>query len=424
LEVEGTVLATEISGSFEEVFRMKRLRNLMKVLLFALIFIPLSSFAEEEWSPVFEERNFEGWDSTGQDEWRFIQDILNGLPIQGDTTQLVGPEVPGDFAVRLEFKVLGNREAALHFRSHWLDGVLYGYKVDLLPYRLRIGGASPEGQAGDLYVVGGEEKLVAAASELPVADPGDAFRNWNQLLLRAVGDDISVEINGVEVTRTRDDRFLGGRLAFESRTEGGAGLVMFQNIEFMDLSDESEYTSIFNGENLEGWKIHGLDKQWWVEDGVIHSESVDDAYSYLATDKEYEDFSIIAEFLGLAGGNSGLFFHSHLDGTKISGIQAEVQPPTEERLGHSGNLYDSSGRGWLIDPESLDPEKEAVFRLGEWNTLRVDVKDHHIKTWLNGMRIVDYQDENPTHESGVIALQIHSGGGVKVDWRNLRIKGL
>ena len=396
--------------------------SIIFLVLSAMFLFPGDVRADEEWTPVFEENTLDGWETANEEEWRFVQDILSGQPMDTDSTSLIGPEVAGDFALRCEFKVLGNRAAAIHFRTHWLNGALYGYKVDLLPPRLQVAGIQQEGQAGDLYVAGTEDELIASASTNVLGNSITSFRNWNTLEIRAVGDDIRVLINGTEVVHATDDRYIGGRLALESSTQGGAGLVMFRGMEFADLTDESDYTPLFNGKNLDGWKVHGLDKQWWVEDGVIHSESVDDAYSYLATEKEYKNFSIIAEFLGLAGGNSGLFFHSHLDGTKISGIQAEVQPPTKERLGHSGDIYDSSGRGWLIDPETLAPEKEAVFKMNEWNTIRVDVKDHHIKTWLNGMRIVDYQDQNPTHDSGVIALQIHSGGGVKVDWRNLRIK--
>ncbi|MCA9437963.1 MAG: DUF1080 domain-containing protein [Candidatus Omnitrophica bacterium] len=405
---------------------MKSIKPVWLPLLMGLCFLATAGLAEDlEWKPLFKDNSIEGMEITNQGAWRFFQTILNGQPDGGEgSTLLIGPEIPGDFALRLEFKVLGNRQAAVHFRTHYLDEKLYGYKVELPPYRPPLNGEKTPWAPGDLSVVGSETEKLATASEIEVTNPTQVFRSWTPLELRAVGDRITISVNGKETIQFKDDRFLAGRIALESSGQGGAGLVMFQNVEYADLADESDYTSLFNGENLDGWKIHGLDKQWWVEDGVIHSESVDDAYSYLATNDQLKSFSIKAEFLGLAGGNSGLFFHSHLDGTKISGIQAEVQPPNEKRLGHSGNLYDSSGRGWLIDPDSLAPEKEAVFRLGEWNSIRVDVKDHHIKTWLNGMRIVDYMDKEPAHDTGVIALQIHSGGGVKVDWRNLRIKKL
>lgn len=381
--------------------------------------------AQEEWTAVLPAGGIEEWESTQEGAWRLIGGILSGQPQEGGKAVLVGPEIPGDFALRLEFKVLGHRRAAVHFRSHWLDQVVHGYKIEIPPFWIEGAGFErPGGTAGDLYLAGRDDEAISFADDNASENPMASFRNWNQLELRAKGSDIEITINGIQVTKVQDDRFLGGRLIFEAGDLGGMGMVMLQNIQYQDLTDETEYTSLFNGENLDGWKIHGEEKQWVVREGVIHSESVDDAYSYLATDDQYKNFSVIAEFLGLAGGNSGLFFHSHLDGTRISGIQAEVQPPNGDRLGHSGCLYDSSGRGWLIDPETLAPEKEAVFRMGEWNTIRVDVKDHHIKTWLNGMQIVDFKDDKPAHDTGVIALQIHSGGGVKVDWRNLRVKEL
>ena len=50
------------------------------------------------------------------------------------------------------------------------------------------------------------------------------------------------------------------------------------------------------------------------------------------------------DFKQEANGNSGVFFHSSIDGTTISGWQAEVAPPGL----HTGGIYESYGRGWLI----------------------------------------------------------------------------
>ena len=55
--------------------------------------------------------------------------------------------------------------------------------------------------------------------------------------------------------------------------------------------------SIFNGKNLDGWKIHGTEK-WYVEDGLMICESgPDKAYGYLSTEKFYDDFELDVEFL-------------------------------------------------------------------------------------------------------------------------------
>ena len=176
-----------------------------------------------------------------------------------------------------------------------------------------------------------------------------------------------------------------------------------------------EGTSIFNGKDLTGWKIHGTEK-WFVENGELVCESGPDAeYGYLATEKQYKDFELTVDFKQSADGNSGIFFRSSLDGTKISGWQVEVAPPNK----NSGGVYESYGRGWLIKP---DEEAQKALKFGEWNTMKIRVVGGHVTTWLNGKQMIDLDDEKIGKANGSIALQIHSGGGIKVNWRNLMVK--
>ena len=62
--------------------------------------------------------------------------------------------------------------------------------------------------------------------------------------------------------------------------------------------------------------------------------------------------------------------------------------------------------------------------MGEWNTMRVRVVGGRVTTWLNGVEMIDLTDPAIGAAEGVIALQIHSGGGIKVRWRNLRVAEL
>src|SRR5687767_15633262 len=84
--------------------------------------------------------------------------------------------------------------------------------------------------------------------------------------------------------------------------------------------------SLFNGNDLTGWTIHGTEK-WYVENGELVCESgPDKEYGYLSTSKNYKDFTLTLQFKQEANGNSGVFFRSSIDGTKISGWQVEVAP--------------------------------------------------------------------------------------------------
>lgn len=183
------------------------------------------------------------------------------------------------------------------------------------------------------------------------------------------------------------------------------------------FAGSGDWKSLFNGKNLDGWKIHGTEK-WYVEDGLLVCESGPDAeYGYLSTEKFYDDFELEVEFLQEADGNSGVFFRSTFEGTKVSGWQVEVAPPNHD----TGGIYESYGRGWLVQ---IPDEKENILKMGEWNTLKIRAVDGHVTTWLNGQQMVDLEDEKIAEGKGAIALQIHSGGGIKVKWRNLKVREL
>lgn len=177
----------------------------------------------------------------------------------------------------------------------------------------------------------------------------------------------------------------------------------------------AQSTSLFNGKDLSGWKVHGTEK-WYVEEGELICESGPDAaYGYLATEQTFKNFDLTVDFKQEANGNSGIFFRSSLDGTIITGWQAEVAPPGND----SGGIYESYGRGWLIKPEK---SKDSALKMGEWNTMRIRVVDDHVQTWLNGELMVDFFDHKIGLAAGAIALQIHDGGGIKVRWKNINIE--
>src|SRR5580765_7139440 len=139
--------------------------------------------------------------------------------------------------------------------------------------------------------------------------------------------------------------------------------------------------AIFNGKDLTGWTIHGTEK-WYVEDKKLVCESgPDKQYGYLSTDKNYKNFDLTLEFKQEANGNSGVFYRSGIEGVKISGWQVEVAPLNF----HTGGIYESYGRGWLIQPKKED---EQILKMGEWNTMKILVKGDETTTWLNGHQMV------------------------------------
>lgn len=184
-------------------------------------------------------------------------------------------------------------------------------------------------------------------------------------------------------------------------------------------SDQVGWVPLFNGKDLSGWKNNGEEK-WAVEDGTILGESTVGKYGYLSTEKTYRDFNLRLRFKFEAPGNSGVFFHCRITGINpahgpdIQGMQVEVDPTR-----HTGGLYESGGRGWVDLPA---PEGERAIKPTDWNDLEVSVEGNHYITRLNGVQIVDYVDPAPKFTDGALALQLHTGGGVKIRWKDLYIQ--
>ena len=186
---------------------------------------------------------------------------------------------------------------------------------------------------------------------------------------------------------------------------------------FFLISLNVDKTVLFNGTNLTGWKIYGTEK-WYVKDNLLICESgPDKGYGYLATEKFYDNFILTLEFNQEFDGNSGVFFRSSIEGTKISGWQVEVAPPGS----HSGGIYESYGRGWLIQPPS---EYDDVVVLNQWNFMKIKVFNNEVTTWINGIKMININDDKIGKGVGSIALQIHDGGNIRVKWKNINIEML
>ena len=187
------------------------------------------------------------------------------------------------------------------------------------------------------------------------------------------------------------------------------------------VAAERGWIPLFNGKDLSGWQAQGAER-WVVEDGAILGESTTGKYGYLTTGKTYKDFVLRLRFKCETDGNSGVFTRSRITGENpktgpdIEGLQVEV-----DATKHTGGIYESGGRGWVALPT---PEGERAIKPRDWNELEVTAKGGRIVTRLNGVQIVDYNDSAPRFAVGVIGLQLHTGGGVKVRFKDISIRDL
>ncbi|HEU0138680.1 MAG TPA: DUF1080 domain-containing protein [Bryobacteraceae bacterium] len=180
-----------------------------------------------------------------------------------------------------------------------------------------------------------------------------------------------------------------------------------------------EWVQLFNGKDLAGWKKQGNEK-WVVEDGTIYGEGITKEYGYIATERHYQDFHLFLRFKCEADGNSGVYIHTTFDGDTakhIGGRQIEI----DRRIGrHTAGLY-GDGKGWIVWPA---PELETVIRPYDWNDLLIQVEGNRYRTWLNGVRMIDFTYPSPATTDGVIALQLHSGGEGRMRFKDIWVRDL
>ena len=184
-------------------------------------------------------------------------------------------------------------------------------------------------------------------------------------------------------------------------------------------ADEANDRPLFNQKDLTGWE--GDFSIWKVVDGVIVGDSPGIKHNqFLTTKDEFSDFELKLEFRLKDGvGNSGVQFRTKRvpGSTEVSGYQADIGE------NYWGCLYDESRRNKVL--VKAPTEFESSLKKGDWNEYVIRAVGDHIVLKMNGVTTVDYREpDKQIDRSGIIALQVHSGGPLKVEFRNLRIKSL
>ena len=177
---------------------------------------------------------------------------------------------------------------------------------------------------------------------------------------------------------------------------------------------------MFNGRDLSGWEVDtpGI---WTVKDGIVTGRHEGLKYNdFLRTKKDYSNFVMRLRFR-LAGGegNSGIQFRSKpVPGShEVEGYQADIGQK------YWGCLYDESRRKRIL-AQAPDSSLEGLNRNG-WNEYVITARGNRITLELNGKRTVDYTEPDPTiPQSGFIALQVHSGPKIEVQFRDVTIEEL
>ena len=214
---------------------------------------------------------------------------------------------------------------------------------------------------------------------------------------------------------------------------------------------------IFNGKDLTGWE--GNPKLWSVENGAITGRTGSEGDTKLKHNTflvwkagTVGDFELTFKYR-IEKGNSGVQYRSKElpageNGPIISGYQADF----EAGKTYSGILYEERARGILAkrgektvikptakdaaDPKSKDfkvevtgsvgntDEIQAAIKNEDWNDYKIIAKGNHLQHFINGKQTVDVTDEDAAHaaKDGLLALQIHAGPVMVVQFKDLVLK--
>ena len=207
-------------------------------------------------------------------------------------------------------------------------------------------------------------------------------------------------------------------------------------------SAEEGFDSIFDGKTLKGWD--GNRDFWSVKDGAITgittAENPTKGNTFIVwRGGEVADFELRLQFR-IQGGNSGVQYRSkEVDKWVVSGYQADFDGPG----GWTGTLYEERGRGVLakrgnkviisdsgekktIEKTASEEEILSVVKKEDWNDYTIIARGNHLVQILNGKVTVDVTDEQAAKaaQKGLLALQLHAGPPMTVQFRQIRIKHL
>lgn len=177
---------------------------------------------------------------------------------------------------------------------------------------------------------------------------------------------------------------------------------------------QAGYELLFNGVDLSGWD--GDPALWRVERGLIVGSTDGRPLrenSFLISRREFDDFELRFE-VRLRNGNSGMQFRSERSGGwTVRGYQVDFAAGKGW-----GNLHGEGLPGGLI-LDGWQDKAEFATASGGWNSVTLRCERHRIRIAVNGTVVNDVLE--PGALRGVLAMQLHRGEPMRVEYRNLRI---
>jgi hypothetical protein len=216
---------------------------------------------------------------------------------------------------------------------------------------------------------------------------------------------------------------------------------------------EPGFTSLFNGTDLTGWE--GDERFWRVEAGAIVGQTTTanptSKNTFLVYNRDtVDDFELRFSYR-VKGGNSGVQYRSEvLDKWVVKGLQADFEDRMHEGKDRfSGMFFEENGRMFMgqrgdvvfVRTNTNDPKKplieqiasvgdpvelEQVIKRDDWNDYIVIAKGNVFIHIINGhvMSVGIDEDSVNSRKSGILAWQLHAGDPLKIEMKNIRLRGM
>ncbi|MFO0905239.1 MAG: family 16 glycoside hydrolase, partial [Pirellulales bacterium] len=177
------------------------------------------------------------------------------------------------------------------------------------------------------------------------------------------------------------------------------------------LSLTPSWQPLFNGRNLDGWRVLPASGDWKVEQGVLIGRA-GGRTSYLFHDRPaWRDFELLAEFRINSTGNSGIFFRCTPNDSLPTGYEAHIDVWNPGRLHRTG----------LAGVQGIDPKAHAALEPNGWNRYNLRVVGNRMTLRVNDVTTLDYVDQENGAASGHLALQCYEPNTV-VEFRRVDVR--
>lgn len=410
-------------------------KHSINLLLICLLFTVVSCTNQKsDFKPLFNGKNLEGWElKNGTAPFSVEDDLIIGTYKTGTpNTFLCTKESYANFILTFEVFMGEGTNSGVMFRAQskpeYMEGRVHGYQMELDPsLRKWSGGIYDEARRGWIYNL----------ERNPEAKEAFKLNEWNNCRIEAIGNNISVWINGIQTADLVDNVDASGFIGLQVHAcneEIAGRQVKFKNILICTTNLDQHRTlvekpiiqnsylknTLTEREEAEGWKLLWDGKTtngwrgakltefpqegWSIENGELIVADAGGEESTnggdIVTIKKYENFELEVDFKITKGANSGIkyFVDTELNKGAGSSIGCEYQILDDQfhpdaKKGKNGNrtlasLYDLI----TANAHKFNPNESTSKRVNKyaWNRARIVVNGADVEHYLNGILVVKY----------------------------------